>query len=56
MRTSFHLLLLVVLLSGRAYAAEQRQGLDQSPRTDIAELLKIQKDVQKLLPKVRPVV
>jgi len=54
MRTSFHLLLLVVLLSGRAYAAEQRQSLDKAPKTDITELLKIQKDVQKLLPKVRP--
>ncbi len=54
MRTSFHLLLLVVLLSGRTNAAEQRQSLDKSPKTDIAELLKIQKDVQKLLPKVRP--
>ena len=53
MRTSFHLLLLVVLLSGRECAAEQRQSLDQSPKTDIAELLKIQNDVQKLLPRVR---
>jgi len=53
MRTSFHLLLLVVLLSGRAHAAEQRQSLDKSPKTDIAALLKIQNDVQKLLPKVR---
>jgi serine protease Do len=54
MRTSFHLLLFVVLLSGRAYTAEQRQSLDKSPKTDIATLLQIQKDVQKLLPKVRP--
>jgi len=54
MRTSFHLLLMVLLLSGGATAAEQRQSLDKAPKTDIEALLKIQNDVQKLLPTVRP--
>jgi len=54
MRTSFHLLLMVLLLAGRANAAEQRQSLDKAPKTDIEALLKIQNDVQKLLPTVRP--
>ncbi|MDB6005023.1 MAG: hypothetical protein JWR15_2010 [Prosthecobacter sp.] len=54
MRTSFHFLLIVLLLSGQAGVAEQRQGQDKSPKTDIAALLQVQSDVQKLLPKVRP--
>lgn len=54
MRTSFHFLLITLLLSWRAGAAEQRQSHDKSPTTDIAALLKVQGDVQKLLPKVRP--
>ncbi len=53
MRTSFHFLLIVLLLSGRAGAAEQRQSQDKSSKIDIAALLQVQGDVQKLLPKVR---
>jgi len=54
MHPSFHLLLIVAVLCGRANAAEQRPGVDKSPKTGIAELLTVQNDVQKLLPKVRP--
>lgn len=54
MRTSFQFLLIVLLLSGQAGAAEQRQSPDKPARTDIAALLKVQGDVQKLLPMVRP--
>ncbi|MFC5456386.1 S1C family serine protease [Prosthecobacter fluviatilis] len=53
MHTSFHLLLIVALLCGRANAAEQRQSIDKPPKTDIAALQEIQNDVQKLLPRVR---
>lgn len=53
MHTSFHLLLIVAVLCGRANAAEQRPGGDKPPKSGIAELLKIQNDVQKLLPRVR---
>lgn len=54
MRASFHLLLITLLLSAQVGAAEQRQTLEKSPKTDIAALLRIQGDVQKLLPRVRP--
>lgn len=55
MRLSCSILLLPLLVSfGLSGRAEQRHEASGDAKTDIATLLRIQNDVQKLLPKVRP--
>lgn len=53
-RTSFRFLLISVLLAGQVRGAEQRPDAEKAPKTDLATLLRVQTDVQKLLPLVRP--
>lgn len=53
MRASFPLLIASMLLSGQVWAAEKASDPKNAPKTDIVALLKIQNDVQKLLPKAR---
>lgn len=53
-RTSFRLLLFSVLLAGQVRGVEQHPASEKAPKTDVATLLRIQNDVQKLLPQVRP--
>lgn len=53
MRSTFLLFSSLILLSGQVRAAD-RQTESKGAKTDISALLKIQSDVQKLLPKVRP--
>ncbi|WP_395738433.1 S1C family serine protease [Prosthecobacter sp.] len=53
MRSTFLLFSSLILLSGQAWSAD-RQMESKGAKTDISALLKVQSDVQKLLPKVRP--
>ena len=53
-RTSFRFLLISVLLAGQVRGAEQRPDAEKAPKIDVATLLRVQTDVQKLLPLVRP--
>ncbi len=53
MRTHFSFLVTLILLAGQNRAAEKQSAPDKAPKTDIAALLKVQSEVQKLLPQVR---
>ena len=53
-RPSFRLILISILLAGQVRGAEQRPNAEKAPKTDLVTLLRIQTDVQKLLPQVRP--
>jgi serine protease Do len=53
-RPSFRLILISILLAGQVRGEEQRPNAEKAPKTDLATLLRIQTDVQKLLPQVRP--
>jgi len=52
-RPSFRLILISILLAGPVRGEEQRPRAPKAPQTDLATLLRIQTDVQKLLPQVR---
>lgn len=53
-RPSFRLILISILLAGQVRGEEQRPRAPKAPQTDLATLRRIQTDVQKLLPQVRP--
>ena len=51
---SFRLILISILLAGQVRGEEQRPRAPKALQTDLATLRRIQTDVQKLLPQVRP--
>jgi serine protease Do len=53
-RPSLRLILISILLAGQVRGEELRPSAPKAPQTDLATLLRIQTDVQKLLPQVRP--
>lgn len=53
MRAFFLLFSTAVLLAGPVRAADQRQGESKTAKTDLASLLRVQAEVQKMLPHTR---